>query len=154
MKKLLCLFVAILMIMGTMVACGNTGDDTTEPVNNDVPNTPVDPITINIYVRASETGEDVYASDINGYEYTLADRTVLAILEDFMLCNFDVEYELGFDDSGKLVKVGDIEADATQLWLVNQASAPKGADDAKPIDGDIDTYSRINDGDTLVIYLS
>ena len=154
MKKLLCLFVAILMVMGTMVACGNAGDDTTVPVNDDLQDTPVEPITVHIHVRASETGEDVYASDVNGYEYTLADRTVLAILEDFMLCNFDVEYELVYDDNGTLVKVGEIEADAAQLWLVNQASAPKGADEATPIDGDIDTYSKIKDGDTLVIYLS
>ena len=154
MKKLLCLLVAMLMVMGMMVACGGAGDDTTAPVTDDAQNTPVEPITIHIHVRASESGADVYTSDVNGYEYTLADRTVLAILEDFMLCNFDVEYELVFDENDKLVKVGEIEADAAQLWLVNQASAPKGVDDAKPIDGDIDTYNKVNDGDTLVIYLS
>lgn len=154
MKKLLCLLVAMLMVMGTMVACGGAGGDVTEPTVDDNQDVSVEPITIHIHVRESESGEDVYTSDVNGYEYTLADRTVLAILEDFMLCNFDVEYELVFDENDKLVKVGDIEAGAAQLWLVNQASAPKGVDDAKPIDGDIDTYKKVNDGDTLVIYLS
>ncbi len=149
MKKLLCLLVALLMVMG-MVACGG-GADVTEPPVNEENDKPVEPITLNIHVRASETGEDVYAGE---YEYTLADRTILAILEDFMLCNFDEEYEIVCDENGKLVKVGELEASAAQLWLVSQASAPKGVADVEPIDGDIDTYNKVNDGDTLVIYLS
>ena len=150
MKKLLCLFVAVLMVMGMMVACGGGTEVTEAPVDdgNDVA---VEPITLNIHVRASENGEDVYAGE---YEYTLADRTVLAILEDFMLCNFDEEYEVVCDETGKLVKVGEIEAAAAQLWLFRQASAPKGVADVAPVDGDIDTYNKVNDGDTLVIYLS
>ena len=152
MKKLLCLFVAMLMVMGMMVACGGNSDETTSPVVDDQQDAAVDPITIHIHVRASEKGEDVYVSDASGYEYTLADRTVLAILEDYMLIEHDVTVE--YDDDGKLVKVGDIEADAAQLWLFSQASAPKGADEATPVDANIDSYSKIKDGDTLVIYLS
>ena len=152
MKKLLCLCVAMLMLMGMMVACGNGGEDTTQPVAEDTNGAVVEPIIVHIHVRASEKGEDVYVSEANGYEYTLEDRTVLAILEDFMLIEHDVTVE--YDDNGKLVKVGDITADAAQLWLFSQASAPKGADEATPVDGDIDSYDKIKDGDTLVIYLS
>jgi len=142
----------MLMVMGMMVACGGNSDETTAPVVDDQQDAAVDPITIHIHVRASEKGEDVYVSDASGYEYTLADRTVLAILEDYMLIEHDVTVE--YDDDGKLVKVGDIEADAAQLWLFSQASAPKGADEATPVDANIDSYSKIKDGDTLVIYLS
>ena len=151
MKKILCMFVAVLMLAGMLVSCGG-GSEVTEPVTEDVASKPVDPITVNIVVRASESGEDVYTSAVNGYEYTLADRTVLAILEDFMLIEYDVTIE--YDENGKLVKVGDIEATPAQLWLFSQASAPKGAADATPVDADIDTYNKVNDGDTLVIYLS
>ncbi len=151
MKKLLCLFVAMLMIMATLVACGGNGDETTPPVvDNDEQGT-VDPITLNIVVRASADGENVYESGANGYEYTLADRTVLTILEDFMLIEYDVVIE--YDENGKLVKVGDIEASATQLWGFSQASAPKGVAEVEPVDGNIDEYKKVNDGDTLVIYL-
>ena len=152
MKKLLCLFVAMLMVMGMMVACGGTAEDTTEApvVNND--NVAADEITLHIHVRSTETGEDVYVSEAAGYKYSLADRTVLAILEDFMLIEYDVTIE--YDEDGKLVKVGSIEAGAAQLWLFSQASAPKGADEATPVDGDIDSYNKVKDGDTLVIYLS
>ena len=152
MKKLLCLFVAMLMIMSVMVSCGGNGADTTVPAADDTKDAVVEPITIHVHVRASEKGEDVYVSAVGGYEYTLADRTVLAILEDFMLIEHDVTVE--YDDDGKLVKVGDIEASAAQLWLFSQASAPKGADEATPVDADIDTYNKVKDGDTLVIYLS
>lgn len=154
MKKLLCLLVAMLMVMGMMVACGGNGADTTAPVVDDDKDTTVEPITIHIHVRESEKGEDVYVSDASGYEYTLEDRTVLAILEDFMLCNFDEEYEIVCDENNKLVEVGAIKADPAQLWLFSQASAPKGADEATPVDANIDTYNKIKDGDTLVIYLS
>ena len=148
MKKLLCLVFALLMIMGTMVACGGNGDNTT-PVVDD--NTAAEPITVNIVVRASADGENIYESGINGYEYTLADRTVLTILEDFMLIEYDVVIE--YDENGKLVKVGDIEADATQLWGFSKASAPKGAAEATPVESNIEVYNKVNDGDTLVIYL-
>ena len=151
MKKLLCLFVALLMTVA-LVACGGNGADVTEPVADNNDSAAVEPITVHIHVRASEKGEDVYVSEANGYEYTLADRTVLAILEDFMLIEYDVTIE--YDEDGKLVKVGDVEADAAQLWLFSQASAPKGADEAAPVDSNIDKYDKIKDGDTLVIYLS
>lgn len=151
MKKILCLFVAVLMVMG-MVACGGNGAETTEPVVDNTQDEAVEPITVHIHVRASEKGEDVYVSEANGYEYTLADRTVLAILEDFMLIEYDVTVE--YDEDGKIVKVGDIEQDAAQLWLFSQASAPKGADEAAPVDANIDTYDKVKDGDTLVFYLS
>lgn len=151
MKKLLCLFVAMLMVVA-MVACGGNGDVVTDPVEDDTKDAVVEPITIHIHVRASEKGEDVYVSEASGYEYTLADRTVLAILEDFMLIEHDVTIE--YDEDGKLVKVGDVEADVAQLWLFSQASAPKGADEAAPVDANIDSYNKIKDGDTLVIYLS
>lgn len=151
MKKLLCLFVAMLMVVA-MVACGGNGDVVTDPVEDDTKDAVVEPITIHIHVRASEKGEDVYVSEASGYEYTLADRTVLAILEDFMLIEHDVTIE--YDEDGKLVKVGDVEADAAQLWFFSQASAPKGADEAAPVDANIDSYNKIKDGDTLVIYLS
>ena len=152
MKKLLCLFVAIFMLMGMMVACGNGGADVTEPVVDDNNDVAVEPITVHIHVRASEKGEDIYVTEANGYEYTLENRTVLAILEDFMFIEHDVTIE--YDDNGRLVNVGDITASAAQLWLFSQASAPKGADEATPVDGDIDSYNKIKDGDTLVIYLS
>lgn len=152
MKKLLCLFVAMLMVMGMMVACGGNGADTTEPAADDGKDVVVEPITVHIHVRASETGEDVYVSEAGGYEYTLENRTVLAILEDFMYIAHDETIE--YDDDDKLVKVGTITADAAQLWLFSQASAPKGADEATPVDANIDTYDKIKDGDTLVIYLS
>ena len=151
MKKLLCLFVAVLMLSCALVSCGG-GSEVTEPIAEDTVAKDVEPITLHIVVRASEKGEDVYTSAVNGYEYTLADRTVLAILEDFMLIEHDVTIE--YDENGKLVKVGDIEASAAQLWLFSQASAPKGVADAAPVDKDIDSYDEVNDGDTLVIYLS
>ena len=151
MKKILCLFVALLMVMGMMVSCGG-GTETTAPVEDDNQDVAAEAITIHIHVRTSEKGEDVYVSEANGYEYTLADRTVLAILEDFMLIEHDVTIE--YDEDGKLVKVGTIEASPAQLWLFSQASAPKGADEATPVDSNIDTYSKVKDGDTLVIYLS
>lgn len=152
MKKLLCLLVAMLMVMGMMVACGGNGEDTTEPPVENNDNVAADEITLHIHVRSSETGEDVYVSEAAGYKYSLADRTVLAILEDFMLIEHDVTIE--YDEDGKLVSVGTITADAAQLWLFSQASAPKGADEATPVDSDIDTYNKVKDGDTLVIYLS
>ena len=151
MKKLFCLFVAILMVVSTFVACGGNGEEVTTPVADDTQSAVVDPITLNIVVRASADGENVYESGANGYEYTLADRTVLTILEDFMLIEYDVVIE--YDENGKLVKVGDIEAAATQLWGFSQASAPKGVNDVVPVDSNIDAYSKVNDGDTLVIYL-
>ena len=151
MKKLLCLVFALLMVMGTMVACGGDGDDTTGPVTDDPGATAVDPITLNIVVRASVDGENIYESGTNGYDYTLADRTVLTILEDFMFIEYDIVIE--YDENGKLVKVGDIEAAPTQLWGFSKASTPKGVAEAEPVDGNIDVYNKINDGDTLVIYL-
>ena len=151
MKKLLCLLVAMLMLV-SLVACGGNADETTAPTSDDNNDAAVEPITINIHVRRSEKGEDEYVSAAGGYEYTLEDRTVKAILEDFMLIEYDLTVE--YDDNGKIVKVGDIEADAAQLWLFSQASAPKGADEATPVDANIDTYNRVKDGDTLVIYLS
>lgn len=141
-----------MLMVVAMVACGGNGDVVTDPVEDDTKDAVVEPITIHIHVRASEKGEDVYVSEASGYEYTLADRTVLAILEDFMLIEHDVTIE--YDEDGKLVKVGDVEADAAQLWLFSQASAPKGADEAAPVDANIDSYNKIKDGDTLVIYLS
>ena len=152
MKKLLCLLVAMLMVMGMMVSCGGNGEEITEAPVVDNDNVAADEITLHIHVRSTETGEDVYVSEAAGYKYSLADRTVLAILEDFMLIEHDVTIE--YDEDGKLVKVGTIEASAAQLWLFSQASAPKGADEATPVDGDIDRYNKVKDGDTLVIYLS
>lgn len=152
MKKLLCLFVAILMVMSIMVSCGGTGDDTTDLNDGGLGNNDVEPITVHIHVRSSEKGDDIYVSEPNGYKYTLADRTVLAILEDFMLIEHDITID--YDENDKLFKVGEIEAGAAQLWLFSQASSPKGADEATPIDANIDSYNKIKDGDTLVIYLS
>lgn len=145
MKKILLVVLAVIM-MFSIVACGGEVVET-EP-NETQKSTKS--VTVNIVVRESEKGEDIYA--INEYKYEGATVTVLAILEEAMFIEEDVE--VVFDENGKLVEIGTIKADAAQLWLFSKASAPKGADYATPVDANIDEYSNIADGDTFVIYLS
>ncbi len=145
MKKILLALLAVIMML-SLVACGG-GVVETEPQETEGKTKSV---TVNIVVRESEKGEDVYV--INEYNFEGSAVTVLAILEEAMFIEEDVE--VVFDEDGKLVEVGSIKADAAQLWLFSKASAPKGADYATPVDANIDEYSNIADGDTFVIYLS
>ena len=145
MKKIFLALLAVLMIL-SLVACGG---ETVETEPDEIVET-TKSVTVNIVVRESEKGEDIYT--INEYKYEGASITVLAILEEAMFIEEDVE--VVFDENGKLVEIGSIKADAAQLWLFSKASAPKGADYATPVDANIDAYSNIADGDTFVIYLS
>ena len=68
--------------------------------------------------------------------------------------DFEYSIMIEFDDSGKLVKVGDLVAESNQFWLFSVAKAPKGADMAERVEANIDEYGDIANGDTIVIYLS
>jgi len=165
MKKILSLLVAVLMIVAMFAACGGS-DDQKAPAADDAAKDPViedvkeaKSYTVNIHIRASEDADDTYS--IDGYEFdadpdsenaNFTYDSVLAVIDSYMYMEENVEIE--FDDNGKLVKIGTLEADITQLWLCKKASAPKGVGDAEPIDGNIDSYNEIANGDTLVIYLS
>ena len=145
MKKILLTLLAVMMII-SLVACGGEVVETEPEEINEATKS----VTVNIVVRESEKGEDVYA--INDYKYEGTAVTVLAILEEAMFIEEDVE--IVFDENGKLSEIGAIKASPAQLWLFSKASAPKGADYATPVDANIDAYSNIADGDTFVIYLS
>ena len=153
--KIFCLILALLMIGGAMVACGGGGTESDETqgnpeeTGNEVER---DPVNVNIIVRASEKGENVYESGENGYDFEGDTLTVAAILEEFM--DFEYSIMIEFDDSGKLVKVGDLVVESNQFWLFSVAKAPKGADLAERVEANIDEYGDIANGDTIVIYLS
>ncbi len=148
--KILCLVLALVMVLATLVACGGEKDTTPDTTNDDVADTA---IVVNIIVRASKDGEDVYASDaVTGYTYVGAVKSPLAILEEFMDFEHDVTIE--FDEDNKLIKVGEIAAEMGQLWLWDLAEAPLDASSAKPMSVGLDEYTTIKDGDTIVIYLS
>ena len=105
-----------------MVACGGGGTESDETqgnpeeTGNEVER---DPVNVNIIVRASEKGENVYESGENGYDFEGDTLTVAAILEEFM--DFEYSIMIEFDDSGKLVKVGDLVAESNQFGLFSVA---------------------------------
>ena len=165
MKKILSLLVAMLMIVALFSACGGSDDNAAKPNDEADQSGVADEVKevktykVNIHIRASENAADTYF--VEDYEFeadpesanpNFAYDSVLAIVDSYMYMEEDIEIE--FNEAGKLVKIGDLEAAATQLWLCKKASAPKGADDAEIIDGNIDEYNQIVNGDTLVIYLS
>ena len=149
--KILCMVLALLMVGMAFVACGGSKDDeTTTGAENNVPR---EPLNVNIIVKDSIDGEVKYASDDNtGYDYIGSTTTPLAILEEFM--GFEYEIELTYDENGKLATVGELVASAGHLWLWSLAKAPKDASMAEPMDANLDGYTDISAGDTIVIYLS
>jgi len=148
--KILCLVLALLMIGMAFVACGNSSDDeTTTDAGNDIPR---EPLNVNIIVKASADGEVKYASGDQGYDYIGTATTPLAILEEFM--GFEYDVEITYDDNGKLATVGDLAASTGHLWIWSLAKAPKDASMAEPMDKDLDDYTDISKGDTIIIYLS
>ena len=150
--RIFCLILALLMIGSAMVACGG-GTETKGPDTEDTEKqVEHDPVNVNIIVRASKDGENVYASGDKGYDYEGTVLTVQEILIEYM--NFEEGLEVEIDENGKLTKIGELEASASQFWLFSIAKHPKGADQATPIKDNIDEYSNIENGDTIVIYLS
>ena len=149
--KILCMVLALLMVGMAFVACGGSKDDeTTTGAENNVPR---EPLNVNIIVKDSIDGEVKYASDDNtGYDYIGSTTTPLAILEEFM--GFEYEIELTYDENGKLATVGELAASVGHLWLWSLAKAPKDASMAEPMDANLDGYTDISAGDTIVIYLS
>ena len=153
MKALKILSVVLVLLMVGMVfaSCGNSNveESTTAPESN----VPHESLNINIIVRESANGTDKYFSDVNtGYDFDGTTITPLAILEEFMDYEYDVE--LTYDEEGKLAKVGELEAKDGHLWLWSLAKAPKDASMVEPMDANLDEYSDISEGDTIVIYLS
>ncbi len=150
--KILCLVLAIIMTVTVLVACGGDPEDTT-PDTTQAEDVKHDPIKVNIIVKASADGEAVYASDsVAGYTYVGDVASPLAILEEFMDFEHDVVIE--FDDDGNLVKVGEIEATLGHIWLWDLAKAPLDAESATPMNKGLDEYTTIEEGDTIIIYLS
>jgi hypothetical protein len=149
--KILCMVLALLMVGMAFVACGGSSEDeTTAPAGNNIPR---EPLNVNIIVKDSINGEVKYASDENtGYDYIGATITPLAILEEFM--GFEYDVELTYDANGKLATVGDLAASTGHLWIWSLAKAPKDASMAEPMDANLDAYTDISAGDTIVIYLS
>ena len=149
--KILSVVLAILMMSMALVSCGGADEkETTAEVGGNVAR---EPLNVNIIVRESLSGENKYASnEITGYDYIGTTVNPLAILEEFM--GFEYDIEITYDDEGKLAKVGDLEAKDGHLWLWSFAKAPKDASMAEPMDANLDEYSDISAGDTIVIYLS
>ena len=149
--KIFCLVLAVLMMLTVMVACGDKAEDTTPDTTDDVVKR--DPIVVNIIVRASQDGEDLYASDaVTGYTFEGAVASPLAILEEFM--DFEHDIVIEYDDEGTLKKVGDLEATDGHLFLWDLAKAPLDAENATPMNQGLDEYTEIKNGDTIIIYLS
>lgn len=149
--RFFCLLLALLMVGGVMVACGETVDETGDASSETEAGTAKQPLQVNIYVRETEKGEDVYSSDPYGYEFIGAKCTVAEIVAEFMSFNYGIDVE--YDDAGKLKKVGDITAGVGQLWMFSQAKAPKNAAQAEVVDANLEAYDQIENGDTIVIYL-
>ena len=149
--KILCMVLALLMVGMAFAACGGPKDDETTPeVGNNLPR---EPLNVNIIVKDSIDGEVKYMSnEITGYDFIGSTTTPLAILEEFM--GFEYDIELTYDANGKLATVGDLAATTGHLWLWSLAKAPKAASDAEPMDANLDAYTDIAAGDTIVIYLS
>jgi hypothetical protein len=149
--KILSIVLALLMVGMALISCGGPKEEetTTEAGGN----VAKEPLNVNIIVRESLGGENKYASnEITGYDYIGTTVTPLAILEEFM--GFEYEIEITYDDEGKLAKVGDLEAKDGHLWLWSLAKAPKDASMAEAMDANLDEYNDISAGDTIVIYLS
>ena len=148
MKKILSLLIAVLMIVGMLASCGGSDEPALDGTDKADVNQPAgdDGAT-----DAKETKDYEFEADPAITSDNYAYDSVLAIVDAYM---FDNDLEIVFDENGNLVKIGELEADITQLWLVKKASAPMGAGDAEPIDGNIDSYNKIANGDTFVIYLS
>ena len=149
--RICCLLLALLMIGGVMVACGGDQTVETEPEETEA-KIEREPVNVNILVKNAKDGDVVYESGANGYNYEGEVLTVQEILIEFM--SFDHGIDVVIDDSGKLVGVGDLVADGTQFWLFSIAKHPTGADQAEDIKANIDEYGDIENGDTIVIYLS
>ncbi len=149
--KILSIVLALLMVGMALVSCGGSKDEeTTTEAGGSVSR---EPLNVNIIVRESLGGENKYASnEITGYDYVGTTVTPLAILEEFM--GFEYEIEITYDAEGKLAKVGDLEAKDGHLWLWSLAKAPKDASMAEAMDANLDEYNDISAGDTIVIYLS
>lgn len=149
--KILSLVLALLMVGMIFVACGNSSDkETTTEAGNDIPR---EPLNVNIIVKDSVDGEVKYQSNENkGYNFIGATTTPLAILEEFM--DFEYDIQLTYDDNGKLASVGELQATTGHLWIWSLAKAPKDASMAEPMDANLDDYTKISAGDTIVIYLS
>ena len=149
--KILAVVLALLMVGMTLISCGGSEQaETTTEAGGDVAR---EPLNVNIIVRESLGAENKYASnEITGYDYIGTTITPLAILEEFM--GFEYDVEITYDDEGKLAKVGDLEAKDGHLWLWSLAKAPKDSSMAEPMDANLDDYSDISAGDTIVIYLS
>ncbi len=148
--KILCLVLALLMTFTALVACGGEKETTPDTTEEEVRR---DPININIIVRGSLDGEDVYASDaVTGYTYMGDVASPAAILEEFM--DFEHSIVIEYDDDGKLIKVGDLEATSGHIWLWALASAPLDAANAEPRSEKLDEYTTIKEGDTIIVYLS
>lgn len=148
--RIFSLILALLMIGGAMMACGGSGNDT-ESSDETGNQTVSEPIHVNIYVRATADGENVYDSEPYGYDFIGSTCTVAKILEEFM--SFEKGIDVVYNEDGKLQKVGELEAGVGQFWMFSVAKAPKTAAQAEPVDANIETYGEIEDGDTIVIYL-
>lgn len=149
--RIISLVLAVLMMGMVLVSCGGDNSESTDTKPTDIKKH--DPINVNIIVRESENGENKYASDENtGYDYVGDATTPLAILEEFMDFTYDIT--ITYDDNGNLAKVGDLEATGGHLWLWSLAKAPKTASMATRMDANLDDYTDIKNGDTIVIYLS
>lgn len=148
--RIFSLILALLMIGGAMVACGGSGNDT-ESQKETEDQTASEPIHVNIYVRATVDGENVYDSEPYGYDFIGSTCTVAKIVEEFM--SFEKGIDVVYDNDGKLKKIGDLEAGVGQFWMFSIAKAPKTAAQAEPIDANIETYDQIENDDTIVIYL-
>ncbi len=152
--RIFCLVLAMLMLGGVMVACG--GGAETEAETDKETQAPVqekDAINVNIIVKTAVDGEVKYQSGVDGYDYDGSVCTVQEILNDFMYMQYEIEIVVD-EDTGKLIKVGDLETGDTKFFLFSQAKAPKGAEQAEAVDANIDEYDDIDNGDTLIIYLS
>lgn len=147
--RIFSLILALLMVGGAMISCGGSGD--TESSNDTGNQNVSEPVHVNIYVRATADGENVYDSEPYGYDFIGSTCTVVKILEEFM--SFEKGIDLVYDEEGKLQKVGELEAGVGQFWMFSIAKAPKTAAQAEPVDANIETYDKIENDDTIVIYL-
>lgn len=150
--KLICFALVAVLLCGCLMACGNTPAETTAPETTQATQKR-DPLKVNVIVRSSEKGENVYASDsVAGYLFIGDVISPLAIVEEFMSFEYDVEVTYGEDE--RLKKVGTIEPQLGQLWLWSYAKAPLGADEATAQESNIGSEAEIGNGDTIILYLS
>lgn len=148
--RIFSLILALLMIGGAMVACGGSEGDVESSKDTDG-QVASEPIHVNIYVRATADSENVYDSEPYGYDFIGSTCTVAKIVEEFM--SFEKGIDVVYDEDGKLKQIGELEAGVGQFWMFSVAKAPKTAAQAEPVDANIETYSQIENDDTIVIYL-